>query len=354
MSRLTAVHLLDDFNLGGITKSLGTFDEIELSGLVDSRVVAVQPGWRIAPRFDADIIVTHFPPSWRTLPFFLSLRRTNPHARFIHVEHSYTRAWEGLMVARPARFRRMLRLALAQPHDLVAVSHGQADWLAEASGHDRSRLRVIWPWSGSQQLDQLPLPVRDDAAPLVLGAYGRFAYAKGFDVLIDALRRLDPARFRLRLAGFGPDEAALRARAAGMSNVEFVGKITDIAGFIATTDVIVVPSRWEAFGQVAQEARLAGRPVVTSTVDGLPEQVGAAGLVADCRCPRKLAAELARLPGLPLGAMAVAARASGANAGANHLIGWALLFNAIIAGRETDTPAARSAAGFPIGTLRHG
>jgi glycosyltransferase involved in cell wall biosynthesis len=326
MNRLTAVHLLDDFALGGITKSLAAFDHPELARIVTSRVVAVAPGWSLAPRFDADIIVTHFPPSWRALPFLIALRRRNPVARIIHVEHSYTRAWEVLMVRNRRRFRLMLRLALAQSDCQVAVSGGQADWLAEANGVPRSSIQVVRPWSGTQELDALRPPAFCDRRALVLGAYGRFAHAKGFDVLIDAMHRLDPAKFTLRLAGFGAESAALQARANGAANIEFVGKITDIAAFVAGTDVVVVPSRWEAFGQVAQEARLGSRPVVVASVDGLPEQVGDAGLVVDCSNAATLAAALASLPEQPLAAMAAAGRESVAQAGDRHLAAWAAIF----------------------------
>jgi glycosyltransferase involved in cell wall biosynthesis len=58
--------------------------------------------------------------------------------------------------------------------------------------------------------------------------------------------------------------------------------VEDVAGFLAGVDVVAVPSRWEAYGMVANEAREAGRPVLVAPVDGLPEQVqGGGGLVVD-------------------------------------------------------------------------
>ena len=38
-----------------------------------------------------------------------------------------------------------------------------------------------------------------------------------------------------------------------------------------------MPSRWEPFGLSCLEAQAAGRPVLVSDVDGLPEQVAAGG-----------------------------------------------------------------------------
>ncbi|BCA62847.1 hypothetical protein HMP09_2081 [Sphingomonas sp. HMP9] len=326
MTRLRCVHLADDFAMGGVTKALRIYDHPLLAACADSRVLPVRPGWAIAPRLDADVIMTHFPPSWRTLPFFASLRMRNPRARLVHVEHSYTGAWEALKVSARRRFRWMLRAAYALCHDVVAVSHGQAAWLAEAGSIPAAKLHVLHPWSGAQGLLDVPIASIRADRPLRLAAYGRFAEAKGFDVLIDAVKRLDPARFELVLGGAGEDEAALWQRAANCRNIRFAGLIGDVAGFLAAADVVVVPSRWEAFGQVAAEARMAGRPVVVADIDGLAEQAGDAGIAADCTDATRLAATLATLPARDLGAMAQAARASMRDAETSRLHAWRALF----------------------------
>ncbi|PZN92761.1 MAG: glycosyltransferase, partial [Alphaproteobacteria bacterium] len=303
MSKLRCIHLCDDFALGGVAKALSVYDHPSIAAVVENNVLPVALRKRLAPKLDADVIVTHFPPGWRSLPFLASLRLRNGGARLIHVEHSYTGAWEAARVARPRRFRTMLRMAFGLFDEIVAVSHGQARWLGEATGIAPGKLHVLYPWSGSQKLDTVALPEISPERPLVLGAFGRFSAQKGFDTLIAAMAQLDPARFRLLLGGFGADDAALRAQAAGLPHVEFVGKVGDVPAFIARCDVIVVPSRWEAFGQVVAEAKMAGRAVLVADLDGMPEQVGDAGVIADCSTAERLAAALAALPSLPLAAM---------------------------------------------------
>jgi glycosyltransferase involved in cell wall biosynthesis len=66
---------------------------------------------------------------------------------------------------------------------------------------------------------------------------------------------------------------------------------------------VLVPSRLEPFGNVAVEAQLAGKPVVASDVQGLPEivQDGLTGLLVPPDDPAALAAAVGRLldePGL--------------------------------------------------------
>lgn len=326
MKRLRCVHLCDDFALGGVAKALSVYAHPDLSAHVASRVLPANPRRRLAPRLTADIIVTHFPPSWRTLPFLASLRLRNPAARLVHVEHSYTGAWEAAKVAKPLRFRTMLRLAFRLFDEVVAVSHGQARWLRAATGLAADKLHVLHPWSGRQQLDRVDLPLLSSGRPLVLGAFGRFSEQKGFDTLIDAMARLDPARFSLLLGGFGADDEALRAQAAGLPHVRFVGKVDDVPDFLSRCDVIIVPSRWEAFGQVIAEAKMAGRAVLVADVDGMPEQVGDAGVVADCRTAETLAAALTELPAQPLAAMGNAGRQTMLSAERERIDAWRTLF----------------------------
>ncbi|WP_110686014.1 glycosyltransferase family 4 protein [Salinicola aestuarinus] len=322
MTRLKVISLVDDVSPGGVMQALQVLAHPSLSASIDSRVLQVDPDRQQAPVCDADIVITHFPPRWRALPFLASLKWRARGARLIHIEHSYTGSWECLKVSRPERFRLMLKLAYRLFDHVVAVSEGQAQWLRTVTGLPEADLSVVRPWSGVTGLDTLPLPHWQEQRPLVLGAYGRFAEQKAFDRLITHFRRLDPQRYRLRLGGSGPTEAALRALAAGACNIDFVGQVTDRAAFLGACDLIVVPSRWEAFGLVATEARQAGRPILVADVDGLPEQVGQAGRVVDFTADTELKAVLEALDGPTLQTLALAARQSTADLAERRLASW--------------------------------
>jgi glycosyltransferase involved in cell wall biosynthesis len=115
------------------------------------------------------------------------------------------------------------------------------------------------------------------ARPYVAAA-GRLEEIKGFQDAIDAMRRL-PA-LDLRIAGSGQFEGALRARAEGLSNVHFEGRLdsAELAAFFRGARAIVVPSLvFETFGYVVLEAFAEATPVVVRDLGALPELVAESG-----------------------------------------------------------------------------
>ena len=205
MIRIT--HLLDDFGMGGVTRALSLFDDPRMTREAESRTVRMGRGPAGAVRLDSDLIVIHVPPSWGRLPYLAALRLKNPHARIVQVEHSYTRAFEAEKVSSSGRFRTLLQTAARPVDEVVAVSGAQRRWLAEAGVSSR-KLHTIHPWSGRDDLYQVP-DLEPRGGPLRLLAYGRLAPEKNFAALIEAMRSFRADEVTLTLFGSGPEEERL-------------------------------------------------------------------------------------------------------------------------------------------------
>jgi len=91
---------------------------------------------------------------------------------------------------------------------------------------------------------------------------------KRLQVALEAARR---ARAPIRVAGSGPDHAAL---SAAYPEVEFLGRVGDaeLAECYASARALIMPSK-EEFGIVAVEAQAAGRPVIAAAAGGALETV---------------------------------------------------------------------------------
>ncbi len=129
---------------------------------------------------------------------------------------------------------------------------------------------------------------------------GRLSIGKGLETLLSALGRARDVRFKV--IGSGPLADDLEARAAreGLTNVEFVGYRTgaDLKSIVAGARFVVVPSEcFENSPLTVYEAFAMGKPVVGSTIGGIPELVpeGEAGLLFEPGDDEALAARLVEL-----------------------------------------------------------
>lgn len=109
--------------------------------------------------------------------------------------------------------------------------------------------------------------------PIDLAFVGQLIPRKGVDLLLNALANRRGENWRLQVIGDGPSRSALetQTRALGLeSRVVFAGNLANSAtrSRIRNADCLVLPSRWDGWGAVVNEALQCGTYVLVSDVCG--------------------------------------------------------------------------------------
>jgi glycosyltransferase involved in cell wall biosynthesis len=135
-----------------------------------------------------------------------------------------------------------------------------------------------------------------------IGAIGRLAAQKGFDVLLRAL--VDVPGARLVIVGDGEERGRLEAlaRELGIADrTSFPGWTEEPRRLLADFDVFALPSRFEGFPLSILEAQLAEVPIVATDVGSVREAVvpDETGLLVAADQPEALAEALDALVGDP-------------------------------------------------------
>ncbi len=168
----------------------------------------------------------------------------------------------------PGRIWRWLRqrtypLCTAQ----VVLTHSVRDWCRRLA--PGKPVHVIpnparRPEAGSAE----QAPAWDVRGKRVLLGMGRLHPQKGFDLLLPLFARLIASHpdWHLVLLGEGDQRAPLEQQVAQLGlqqHVSLPGWVADVAGSLSRSELFVLPSRYEGFGNVVAEALACGVPVVT-------------------------------------------------------------------------------------------
>ena len=155
------------------------------------------------------------------------------------------------------------------------------------------------------------------AVSCIVGFVGRLEYQKAPDVLLKAVARTlkQDRRIGLVLLGDGSRQASLMALAAELGiadNVAWLGR-RPASRYLASFDLLALPSRYEGFSLMPLEAMHAGVPIICTPVGGTAEAVvdRVTGLVVPVDDVAALAAAILALAADPARRAAMGAAARG-------------------------------------------
>ena len=219
----------------------------------------------------------------------LAARLVGNLARTIRVISSY----HDEVVAEGMFGRAIDRLTMKWTKEIVCCSQAVGRSVGERIGGDNRQFVVI-PFGveidrfrGANVTSDSKLALQEGLP--VIGTVCRLVEPKkGLRFLLEAVANLEREAGKpvcqVLIVGEGPAENKLRAlseRLGIASRVVFAGMRRDIPHLLPMMDVFVLPSLYEGFGIAILEAMAAGKPVVASTVGGIPEFVlaGESGLL---------------------------------------------------------------------------
>lgn len=173
--------------------------------------------------------------------------------------------------------RQSLHALNQQADQVIAVCHWLHDALA-ANGVTSSRLHCVEQGTDAADADVAGRPA--PSGRLRVGLIGRWDPVKGIDVLVEAVRRLEPdVAVDLTIHAMPGDtayETRVRQAAARETRITFGPALSreQVPAALAGFDVLAVPSQWLETGPlVVLEAFAVGTPIVGSDLGGIRELV---------------------------------------------------------------------------------
>ena len=265
-------------------------DEVPMHGRLDLRPVRVLA--RLIRRRGYNLLHAHTPRSLMIASAASVLTRVplvyHIHSPAVADSTSRARNWVNAVLE---------RTSLASASHLIAVSNSLRERYL-ALGFSPERITVVS--NGVACGTRLPLRERSVGEPVVFGMVALFRPRKGLEVLLQAMADLLGKNKRLKLRAIGqfetPEyEQQIKNLVADLGvghAIDWTGFSSNIECEMAQIDCFVLPSLFgEGLPMVILEAMAAGRPVIATDVEGVPEAVrhGENGLLAKPNDPAALA-----------------------------------------------------------------
>lgn len=272
-----SVVAVDGFKIFPVTSIRKSVHDCGFRGALSYVAAAAREVSNLALQYRYDILhyffclptglLTLFPGAHRKIPYIISLRGSDvPHYDV------YNRRLEIAHFCLSPLTRHVLKRArrvIAVTNSLKATAH---------QTFPQQKISVI-PNGVDDELFK-PKPPGDVGGPLKLVCVARLVPRKGIQHLLAALTDFENGAIALSIFGTGSHATWLknRCRELGLQDcVTFHGYTPrlQLAKHLAASDVFVLPSLAEAFGNVFAEAMACGLPVIGTTIGGIPDLVQA-------------------------------------------------------------------------------
>lgn len=133
------------------------------------------------------------------------------------------------------------------------------------------------PSNSSMLSNQLRNELGINSEEVVFLFCGRIERQKGVDVLVNSFALVDKKlNYKLVICGEGDDQEDIKkliTKHELWSNILWAGWQSDLESYYCSSDIYIMPSRWESFGLVFLEAMNHSLPIISTAVQAIPEVV---------------------------------------------------------------------------------
>ena len=162
---------------------------------------------------------------------------------------------------------------------ILAIGQLATEWYARC-GFPRDKIFEFCYVAEKPIAIEFPISPQNDSMHLLF--VGQLIRRKRLDLLLQALSKLQTASWVLRVIGDGPEFHSLNhlSRQHGLSDrVHFIGGLDNghVRRELANSDVLVLPSDWDGWGAVVNEALMSGTRVVCSNFCGAADLIKGKG-----------------------------------------------------------------------------
>ena len=185
------------------------------------------------------------------------------------------------IVGQDPSFHSITKFSIEKSDVVTAVSRFLQEETLNAFGCSACRIEVIHNFVDPDVYDRQRYKgqarVQFDGGRKVLMHISNFRPVKRVSDVVQVFARVNAqVPSVLVMVGDGPERhgAEQLAKELGVEdNVQFLGKIDNVAPLVGSADLFLLPTNAESFGLSALEALASGTPVIGTNVGGLPEVV---------------------------------------------------------------------------------
>lgn len=206
------------------------------------------------------------------IPTFYVADKVNSEKKFAWVNTSYTLD----------KINKNFQKQFYKKYDnIVAVSDSARDIFIETFNEYKHKIKVIYDindYNFISKMSNINKGYEDDFKGIKILTVGRLTMQKGYDLALDACKRLrdEGINFRWYALGRGPFENDMKQYIKSNNledNFKLLGVKSNPYPYIKNCDIYVQTSRYEGFGLAIAEARMLNKPVITTEFDSVYNQM---------------------------------------------------------------------------------